>query len=205
MIRVLLADDQALVRGALAALLDLEHDIEVVAQCGSGTEVVELIDAHSVDVALVDIEMPMMDGLATAQAITERNHHAATPCACLIVTTFGRAGYVKTALAHGARGFLVKDTPPEQLAEAVRRVHQGLTVIDPKLMQEALYSMESPLTPREVEVARQALSGADTRSIAAELHMSTGTVRNHVSSIIAKTNTSNRYEAARVARDQGWL
>ncbi|WKD60141.1 Transcriptional regulatory protein UhpA [Corynebacterium ciconiae DSM 44920] len=205
MIRVLLADDQALVRGALAALLDLERDIEVVAQCGSGSEVVPLIDAHSVDIALVDIEMPDMSGLEAAKAITERNRHAATPCACVIVTTFGRAGYVKTALAHGARGFLVKDTPPEQLAEAVRQVHHGLTVIDPEMMADTLSAMESPLTPREVEVARQALSGADTRSIAAALHMSAGTVRNHLSSIIAKTNAGNRYEAARMARDAGWL
>lgn len=205
MIRVLIADDQSLVRGALAALLDLEPDIEVVAQCGSGVDVVDAIDRFRVDAALVDIEMPGMSGLDVARAIAERNRRAERECACLIVTTFGRAGFVKTALANGARGFLVKDTPPEQLAEAVRRVHQGLTVIDPELVQDALSAVESPLTPREVEVAREALTGADSRAIAERLHMGMGTVRNHLSSIIAKTNAGNRYEAARVARDRGWL
>lgn len=201
MIRVLVADDQSLVRGALAALLDLEHDIAVVAQCGKGQEVLPLIGKHDVDVALVDIEMPGMNGLEVAEAMRQAN----TDCRCLIVTTFGRAGYVKTALHNGAHGFLLKDAPPEQLADAVRKVHAGMRVIDPAMREQALFGADSPLTPREVEVAREALSGADTRSIAAALHMSPGTVRNHVSSIIAKTQASNRFEAARVASENGWL
>ncbi len=201
MIRVLVADDQSLVRGALTALLSLERDITVVAECGNGHEVLPLIQAHKVDVALVDIEMPGMNGLEVAQAMLQ----AQTSCRCLIVTTFGRAGYIKTALRHGAQGFLLKDAPPEQLAEAVRQIHAGMRVIDPAMRDQVLLSADSPLTPREVEVAREALSGADTRSIAAALHLSPGTVRNHVSSIIAKTQASNRFEAARRARDNGWL
>ncbi|AZA10921.1 response regulator transcription factor [Corynebacterium gerontici] len=201
MIRVLIADDQSLVRGALAALLDLEPDITVVAQCGNGNEVLPLIQEHQVDVALVDIEMPGLNGLEVAAAIRE----AKSPCRCLIVTTFGRAGYVKTALHNGAQGFLLKDAPPEQLAEAVRQIRAGMRVIDPEMRDQVLLSADSPLTPREVDVAREALSGADTRAIAAALHMRPGTVRNHVSSIIAKTQASNRFEAARLARDHGWL
>lgn len=192
MIRVLIADDQDLIRGALAALLNAEPDIEVVADCGSGHEVSALVDEHEVDVALLDIEMP---GCPLEIPLPR--------CAVLIVTTFGRPGYLRRALAAGARGFVVKDTPAPELADAIRKVHAGLRVVDPHLLQQAMF--DSPLTDREAQVCRAALTGADTRTIAADLHMSHGTVRNHLSSIITKTNAGNRFEAARIALDQGWI
>lgn len=201
MVKVLLADDQTLVRGALAALLSTEADIEVVAETGTGDDVVELVRAHGVDVALLDIEMPGMSGIEAAEALTK----AGLRCHSIIVTTFGRPGYVKKALAAGASGFVVKDTPPEQLAEAVRRVHAGHRVVDPTLAEQSLFTPESPLTEREVDVARVATTGATIREIAKELFLSQGTVRNHVSSIIAKTNTGTRFEAAKKAQDNGWL
>lgn len=201
MVRVLLADDQSLVRGALAALLGTEADIEVVAETGTGDDVVALAREHRVEVALLDIEMPGMSGIDAAEAL----HRAGLGCRSIIVTTFGRPGYVKKALAAGASGFVVKDTPPEQLAEAVRRVHAGHRVVDPTLAEQSLFTPESPLTEREVDVARVAVTGATIREIAKELHLSAGTVRNHVSSIIAKTNTGTRFEAARKAQDNGWI
>ena len=192
MIRVLIADDQDLVRGALAALLNTEADIEVVADCGSGHEISTLVQEHRVDVALLDIEMP-----------GSPLDHPLPDCPVLIVTTFGRPGYLRRALNAGVRGFIVKDTPAPELAEAIRKIHAGLRVIDPSLLEQAMF--DSPLTDREAEVCRQALTGADTRAIAQALHMSHGTVRNHLSSIIAKTNAGNRFEAARIALDQGWI
>ncbi|MBZ8176980.1 response regulator [Corynebacterium sp. 3HC-13] len=200
-IRVLIADDQSLVRGALAALLSLERDIEVVAETGIGSDVVELVRTQEVHVALLDIDMPGMSGIEATGALTS----AGLACRSIIVTTFGRPGYLKKALTAGASGFVVKDTPPEQLAETVRRVHAGHRVIDPTLAEESLFTPDSPLTEREIEVARVASTGADTREIAKQLHLTQGTVRNHVSSIIAKTGASNRYEAARKAKDFGWL
>ncbi|QNH96259.1 response regulator transcription factor [Corynebacterium anserum] len=200
-IRVLIADDQSLVRGALAALLGIERDIDVVAETSIGSEVVELVRKHGVHVALLDIEMPGMSGIEAAAALTS----AGLSCRSIIVTTFGRPGYLKKALTAGASGFVVKDTPPEQLAEAVRRVHAGHRVIDPTLAEESLFTPDSPLTEREIEIARVAITGADTREIAKQLHLTQGTVRNHVSSIIAKTGAGNRYEAARRAKDSGWI
>ncbi|QNQ89964.1 response regulator [Corynebacterium poyangense] len=200
-IRVLIADDQSLVRGALAALLSTERDIEVVAETGIGSDVVELVRTQQVHVALLDIDMPGMSGIEAAGALTS----AGLACRSIIVTTFGRPGYLKKALTAGARGFVVKDTPPEQLAETVRRVHVGHRVIDPTLAEESLFTPDSPLTEREIEVARVASTGADTREIAKQLHLTQGTVRNHVSSIIAKTGASNRYEAARNAKEFGWI
>lgn len=200
-IRVLLADDQALVRGALAALLSLERDIEVVAEVGRGDEVLEAVRAQDVEVALLDIEMPGMDGIEVAAQL-----RAQTPsCRSLVVTTFGRAGYVRRALDAGASGFVVKDTPAGELAEAVRKVHAGLRVVDPTLATESLYGGANPLSAREQEVLRAALSGAPVAAIAAQVHLSPGTVRNHLSSAIGKTGTSTRAEAARVAQDNGWL
>jgi len=200
-IRLLLADDQALVRGALAALLDLENDLSVVAQVGRGDEVVDAARAAGAQVCLLDIEMPGADGIDAAAAL-----HAALPeVRSLIVTTFGRPGYLRRAIEAGASGFVVKDTPADELAEAVRRVHAGLRVIDPTLATESLATGESPLTPRESEVLRAALSGATVAAVAAQVHLSPGTVRNHLSSAIGKTGAGTRAEAARLARERGWI
>lgn len=201
MVRVLLADDQALVRGAMAALLSLEKDIEVVAEVGRGDHVVDAAREHSAEVCLLDIEMPGMDGIQAAAAV----HRDLPGCRSLIVTTFGRPGYVSRALAAGASGFVVKDTPAAELAEAVRRVHAGLRVVDPTLATETLAGGQSPLTERERELLRVALRGGTVAQIAAEVHLSQGTVRNHLSAAIGKTNTSTRAEAARVAHENGWL
>lgn len=200
-INVLLADDQALVRGALATLLGLEPDIEVVAQVGTGRQVVEAVRTSGADVALLDIDMPDGDGLSAAGAIRE----ARLNCRCLIVTTFGRPGYLSRAMEAGASGFIVKDTPPQQLADAVRKVHAGLRVIDPSLAQESVFLGPNPLTEREQETLREALTGSGVSEIAKQLHLSEGTVRNYLSSAIGKTNSRNRTEAARVAETNGWL
>ncbi len=200
-IRLLLADDQHLVRGALAALLELEDDLEVVAQVAAGDEVLAAVREHRPDVALLDIEMPGLDGIeATRQVVA-----AGTGCRCLIVTTFGRPGYLRRAVEAGASGFVVKDTPAAQLAEAVRRVHAGLRAVDPALAEESLVSGASPLSTREREVLRAAADGASVKHVSALLRLSPGTVRNHLSSAIGKTHTSNRSEACRVARENGWL
>ncbi|GGM85788.1 DNA-binding response regulator [Terrabacter tumescens] len=200
-IKVLLADDQALVRGALAALLALEPDLEVVAEVGRGDEVVDAARASGADVCLLDIEMPGIDGIAAAGQV-----RAALPAVrTLVVTTFGRPGYLRRALEAGASGFVVKDTPARQLAEAVRRVHAGLRVVDPSLATESLVDGVNPLTAREREVLAVALRGGTVAAIAGVVHLSQGTVRNHLSSAIGKTGTSTRAEAARVAQERGWL
>jgi two-component system response regulator DesR len=200
-IRLLIADDQALVRGAMAALLDLEPDLEIVAEVGRGDEVVAAARANRIDVALLDIEMPGLDGVAAAREL-----RAALPsCRVLMVTTFGRPGYLRQAMAAGASGFVVKDTPARQLADAVRRVHRGLRVVDPNLAAESLVRGDSPLTLRESEVLRAAADGKTAADVAAELHLSEGTVRNHLSSAIAKTGARTRAEAVRLAVEQGWL
>jgi len=198
-IRVLIAEDQSLVRGALVALLETEPDISVVAQCATGAEVAGLVAKHSVDVALLDIEMPGKNGLDAAAELQ------GTGCRSLIVTTFGRGGYVKRALETGVSGFVVKDTPPEKLAEDIRRVHSGLKVIDPVLAQETIFIQENPLNAREQEVAKFVLKGSGTHQIARKVHLSNGTVRNIVSSLIAKTAAENRFEAATIAQAQGWI
>ncbi|MFT4125902.1 MAG: response regulator transcription factor [Gordonia sp. (in: high G+C Gram-positive bacteria)] len=200
-IRLLLADDQALVRGALAALLDLESDLTVVAQVGRGDDVVAAARESGADVCLLDIEMPGADGVEAAAALREALPHVRS----LIVTTFGRPGYLRRAIDAGASGFVVKDTPAGDLADAVRRVHAGLRVIDPTLATESLTSGDNPLTARESEVLRAALSGATVARIAAQVHLSAGTVRNHLSSAIGKTGTATRAEAAHVARERGWI
>ena len=201
MIRLLLADDQALVRGALAALLDLETDLEVVAEVGRGDEVVPAAVRHRADVALVDIEMPGLDGIAATTALRT----ALPSCRALIVTTFGRPGYLRRAMEAGASGFVVKDTPARQLADAVRRVYGGLRVLDPALAEESLVSGASPLSGRETEVLRAARDGGTVAELAAVLHLSEGTIRNHLSAAIGKTGARNRAEAVRVAEQQGWL
>ncbi len=200
-IKLLIADDQALVRGALAALLDLETDLEVVAEVGRGDEVVEAARKTTPDVALLDVEMPGLDGIEAAAAL-----RAAVPgVRVLMVTTFGRPGYLRRAMEAGAAGFVVKDTPAAQLADAVRRVHQGLRVVDPSLAAETLVAGTSPLTARESDVLRAAREGGTVADVARELHLSEGTVRNHLSSAIGKTGARTRAEAARIALDNGWL
>ena len=201
MIRLLLADDQALVRGALAALLDLEPDMTVVAEVGRGDLVASAVAEHEPDVALLDVEMPGLDGIAATTAAK-----ASRPgTRVLIVTTFGRPGFVRRALRAGADGFVVKDTPARQLADAVRRVHAGLRVVDPALAADSLAAGDSPLTDRESDVLRAARGGASVAVIAAELFLSAGTVRNHLSAAIGKTGSANRAEAVRVADQNGWL
>jgi two-component system response regulator DesR len=201
MIRVVLADDQQLVRGALAALLSLDDGLEVVAEVGRGDEVVEAVLAHAADVALVDVEMPGMDGLAATEAVRA----AAPSCRVLVVTTFGRPGYLRRAMAAGAAGFMVKDAPAEQLADAIRRVHAGERVVDAALAAESLAVGDSPLTDRERDVLLAARGGATVSAIARAVHLSEGTVRNYLSSAIAKTGARTRAEAVRICDDRGWL
>ena len=200
-LRLLLADDQALVRGALAALLGLEPDIEVVVEVGRGDEVLEACRHHRVDVALLDVEMPGLDGIDVTRLLKEQLPHVRV----LIVTTFGRPGLVRRALRYGADGFVVKDTPARELADAVRRVRQGLRVIDPILAADSMAVGDSPLSRREGEVLRCAMGGATVAAIAKQLVLTEGTVRNHLSSAIGKTGASTRAEAAAIARENGWL
>ncbi|MFC0864520.1 response regulator [Sphaerimonospora cavernae] len=201
MIRVLLAEDQGMMRGALALLLGLEDDMEVVAQVSSGDEVVAAALAARPDVALLDIEMPGRGGLEAADELRER----LPSCRVLILTTFGRPGYLRRAMEAGARGFLVKDGPVEELAGAIRRVLRGERVVDPALAAAALSTGPSPLTDRERDVLGAAADGSTIADIAARLHLSESTVRNYLSSAIGKTGTRNRIEAARAARHNGWL
>lgn len=220
-IRVLVADDQAMIRGALASLLDLEPDIEVVAQASNGREAVEALapatrgtgkggagedggghdGSGAVDVAVLDIEMPVMDGITATETI--RRRFPATRV--LMVTTFGRPGYLQRALDAGATGFMVKDAPVDQLADAVRRVAQGLRVVDPTLAVETLSRGTSPLTERESDVLRAVSTGGTIADIAREMRLSQGTVRNHVSSAMLKTEARTRAEAVRIATESGWL
>lgn len=201
MIKVLLADDQHLVRGALAALLTLEGDIEVVAEVGRGDELVQAAREAGAEVALVDVEMPGLDGLAATAAL----HTALPSCRVLILTTFGRPGYLRRAMEAGALGFMVKDAPPEQLADAIRRVASGERVVDPVLAAESLAGGANPLTGREQDVLAAARGGATVADIARQLYLSEGTVRNYLSSAIAKTGTRNRVEAVIHAEQHGWL
>lgn len=201
MIRVLLAEDQAMVRGALAALLTLEGDIEIVAEVGSGNEVLPKALASKPDVALLDIEMPGCDGLTAAASL-----HAQLPsCRILILTTFGRPGYLRQAMQSGVVGFLLKDAPSAQLATAVRRAMAGERVVDPTLALSALSEGSNPLTERERAVLAAATEGASIAQIAAKLFLSEGTVRNYLSVAIQKLGVRNRIEAARLAEQKGWL
>lgn len=201
MIRLLLAEDQSMVREALAALLGLEPDIEVVAQVARGDEVLAAAREHDIDVALLDIEMPGMTGIeATAELRRDL-----PGVKIVVVTTFGRPGYLRRAMESGADAFLVKDAPASQLAEAVRKVLAGERVIDPTLAAAALADGASPLTERERDVLRTAADGSTNAEIAAALHLSQGTVRNYLSMAIQKMAARNRAEAVRVAREKGWL
>ena len=201
MIRVLLADDQALVRGAMGALLDLEPDIEVVAQTGRGDEVVAAARESGADVCLLDIQMPGIDGVEAARQVRDQLPGVRV----VMVTTFDRPGYLRRALDAGAVGFVVKTTPAARLAEAVRRAHAGLRTVDPQLANDLLFSGPNPLTAREQEVLRLARDGEPVVRLARKLFLSPGTVRNHLSSAIGKTGAANRVEAARIATERGWL
>lgn len=201
MIRVLIADDQHLVRGALAALLNLEADITVVAECADGDEVAPALDTQPADIALLDVQMPRQDGLRTAAEL--KTSHPGVKV--LILTTFDRPGYFRQAFEAGAHGFLVKDSPPAELIAAIRRVYLGDKVVDPQRAMLSVETQNNPLTEREREILGLAATGAPVSKIASTVHLSAGTVRNHLSNAIGKTNTTNRIEAARIAADQGWI
>lgn len=201
MIRVLLAEDQAMVREALAALLSLEGDIDVVAQVGRGDEVAAAARAARPDVALLDIEMPGQDGLAAAAALARE----LPACRTIILTTFGRPGYLRRAMDAGARGFLLKDAPAAELARGIRRVMAGERVVDPTLAVAALAAGDNPLTARERDVVLASRTEPTVADIAAALHLSPGTVRNHLSAAMTKLGAHNRAEALRTAEARGWL
>lgn len=200
LIRVVLAEDQALVRGALAALLGLESDIEIVAQAGTGDEALRLVAEHRPDVVITDIEMPGMTGIGLAEEL----QRTGSATRVIVVTTFGRAGYLRRALDAGVSAYLLKDGPSAELAEAVRRVHAGMRVIDPQLAADA-WTERDPLTERERLVLRLAGDGRSAGAIASQIGLSEGTVRNYLSEAIGKLGAGNRIEAARIAREKGWL
>ena len=200
MIRVLLAEDQAMVLGALGALLEIESDLEVVGQARSGAEALTAALGARPDVVVTDIEMPGMTGLELAAELRRRGSHARI----IILTTFARPGYLRRALDAGASGYLLKDAPSHQLADAIRRVHGGGRAVDPALAAEA-WSEADPLTDRERQVLRQAADGRSSAEIAADLSLSEGTVRNYLSEAISKIGAKNRIDAARIARVKGWL
>lgn len=200
MIRVVIAEDQAMVLGALAALLETEGDIEVIGRAANGEDALAMIRERKPDVLLTDIEMPKMTGLELAAAVKRD----ALPTRVIILTTFARGGYLRRALETGASGYLLKDSPAEQLANAVRRVKAGGRVVDPELAAEAWGELD-PLTDRERQVLRMAGEGQSSADIAGTLHLSEGTVRNYLSEAISKLGAGNRVEAARIAREKGWL
>lgn len=200
-IRLVIADDQALVRGALGALLDLEPDLEVVGLAADGSQALRLVSELAPDVCLMDIQMPGLDGVETTRTLRRSNPDTRV----LIVTTFARPGYLRSALDAGASGFIVKDSPAEKLADAVRRVHAGMRVLDQALAEESLFEGANPLSDRERQVLRLAADGRSAAAIASEVFLSAGTVRNHLSAAIGKTGASNRAQAVRIALDKGWI
>lgn len=205
MIRILIAEDQAMVRGALAALLGLEPDIAVVATAADGVEALALCEQHAPDIVLTDIEMPRMTGLELAAQLDAQKSARSAACRVMIVTTFGRSGYLRRALSAGVRGFLLKDAPADALAAAIRTVHGGGRAIAPELALESWGGAQDPLTERERQVLRLAGEGASSADIARQIHLSEGTVRNYLSEAISKLGAGNRVEAYRLARDAGWL
>ncbi|WP_425561097.1 response regulator [Microbacterium ginsengiterrae] len=200
-IRLVIVDDQAMLRGALAALLELEDDLSVIGVAGDGAEAVRVVAETAPDVCLMDIQMPGVDGITATREV--RAAHAGTRV--LIVTTFARPGYLRAALDAGASGFVVKDAPAEQLADAVRRVHAGLRVVDPALAEASLFEGANPLSEREQQVLRLAADGRSAAAIAAEVFLSPGTVRNNLSAAIGKVGATNRAQAVRIAQDKGWI
>ena len=211
MIRLVVADDQAILRSGLVALLRLESDLEVVGEAADGASTLAAVTAHRPDVLLLDVQMPAgtaadggdgpADGIEVAEAL---NGGEGAP-RIIVLTTFGRAGYLRPTMEAGAAGFMVKDTPVEQLVDAIRRVHQGLRVVDPELAAQSLAVGASPLTSKETEVMQTAAAGGTTASIARTLFLSEGTVRNHISSAIGKLGVTNRAEAVRAAAENGWI
>ncbi|MDO5747222.1 MAG: response regulator transcription factor [Actinomycetaceae bacterium] len=206
MIHVIVVDDQAMVRGALATLIGLEPDIHVVGQAATGQEALDLVRhlesrGTHVDVAIMDVEMPVLDGIATTARLKMQHPDVKV----LMVTTFGRPGYVQRAIESGASGFIVKDTPASQLSQAIRKVVKGERVVDSQLAVDSLLQGTSPLSERETEVLTEVAKGGTIDDIAATLHLSSGTVRNHISSAITKTQARTRAEAASIARERGWL
>lgn len=199
-IRVVLAEDQRMVLGALAALLSLEDDIEVVAQAGDGTAALAMVREHQPDVLITDVEMPLMSGLDVARLLQGQTH-----VRIIVLTNFARAGYLRRALEAGVSGYVLKAQPASELANAVRHVHRGLRVIDPKLAAESWHGDADPLTPRQREILQLASEGASTAAIGEQLGLSAGTVRNYLSEAILKLGAANRIEAARIARGKGWL
>ena len=200
-IRVVLVEDQTMLRGALAALLSLEPDINVVADAANGNEALKLIQLQQPDIVVTDIEMPLRTGLELAAAIKE----GGSASRVIILTTFARPGYLRRALDAGARGYLLKERPASELADAIRKVHAGLRVIDPALAAEAWSADADPLSDRERQILRRAGDGRTSAEIGTELHLSEGTVRNYLSEAIAKLGATNRTDAARIARTRGWL
>jgi two-component system response regulator DesR len=200
-IRVLLAEDQTMLRGALASLLDLEPDITIVAQAADGREAQKLVRELAPDVVVTDIEMPQMTGLEFAAALQQAECKARV----IILTTFARPGYLRRALDAGARGYLLKERPASELADAIRKVHAGLRAVDPALAAEAWSADSDPLSDRERQILQRAGDGRSSAEIAAELRLSEGTVRNYLSETIAKLGAANRTDAARIARAKGWL
>ncbi|GGK82665.1 response regulator transcription factor [Streptomyces flaveus] len=201
MIRVLLAEDMHMVRGALVALLNLEHDIEVICEVENGDDIVPTALRHRPEVAIIDIDLPGIDGLTAAAQLRERM----PGCRILILTSMGRPGTLLRAISTQVNGYILKDAPPNELASAVRRVAAGQRVVDPQLALAAWGGMESPLTERETEVLRLAAKGAEPSEISAELHLSTGTVRNYLTTITTKLNARNRVDAVLIAQESGWL
>jgi len=201
MIRVLIAEDQAMVSGALSALLKLEGDIDVLAQARNGKEALQLCGQLQPDIVLTDIEMPLMTGLELAATLKEKRH----PCKVIVLTTFARSGYLRRALEAGVRGYMLKDAPAETLAAAIRSVHAGGRAIAPELAMESWGASADPLSERERQVLRLAGEGTSSAEIARLLFLSEGTVRNYLSEAISKLQAKNRVEAYRLARDQGWL
>ena len=201
MIRLMLADDENLIRSAIAALLAMEADLTVVAQAASGPEAVAMARLHRPDVAVLDLQMPGLDGIAVAEALRTE----LPACACLIVTSHGRPGHLKRALAAGVRGFLPKTVSAQVLADVVRVVHGGGRYVDPELAAEAIAAGDSPLTPRESDVLEHAVDGAPVEEIAVKVALSPGTVRNYLSSAAAKLGAANRHEAVQLARTRGWI
>ncbi|MBC7791228.1 MAG: response regulator transcription factor [Anaerolineae bacterium] len=200
MISVIVAEDQSMVLGALAALLEIERDIQVDAQARNGREALELVERHRPDILLTDIEMPEMTGLEVAAEISRRK----IATRVIILTTFARPGYLRRALDAGAAGYLLKDSPSSELANAVRSVRAGARVIDPELAREA-WTERDPLTDRDRQVLRMAAEGSTSAAIATTLSLSEGTVRNYLSEAMSKLGATNRVEAARIAREKGWL
>lgn len=200
-IRVLLADDETLIRDAVAALLGMQDDLEIVGLAGAGDEAVAAALKHQPDVALLDLQMPVLDGVEVAERLAKE----LPTCRCVIVTSHGRPGYLRRALEAGVRGFLPKTSGAAVLAEAVRTVHAGGRYVDPELAADAIAAGASPLTARESDVLELAADGAPVEEIAARAHLSPGTVRNYLSAVVAKLGVVNRHEAVRVARERGWL